>query len=41
MVFELLNGPAYFAKDLHKALSQLRDNVVLFDLDDILIPKKG
>jgi len=40
MVFGLMNGPAFFSKAMHGALGPLRDNVVLFYLDDILTPGK-
>ncbi|XP_046602593.1 uncharacterized protein LOC124296600 [Neodiprion lecontei] len=38
MVFGLMNGPAFFSKAMHRALGPLRDKVVLFYLDDILVP---
>lgn len=40
MVFGLMNRPAFFSKAMHRTLGPLRDNVVLFYLDDILIPGK-
>lgn len=38
MIFGLMNGPAYFSKAMHKAFGPLRDNTVLYYLDDIFIP---
>lgn len=38
MIFGLMNGPAYFSKAMHKVLGPLRDNVVMYYLDDIFIP---
>lgn len=41
MVFGLMNGPAFFSKAMQRALGPLRNDVVLFYLDDVLIPGKS
>lgn len=41
MVFVLLNAPFYFSKLITKALGSMRDKVVLYCLDDILIPGRN
>lgn len=38
VMFGLMNAPFYFMKTMYRALGPLRDQVVLFYLDDILIP---
>lgn len=41
MVFGLMNAPFYFSKVMQIALGDLRDKLVMFYLDDILLPGRN